>query len=96
MNRRQLTWTSLVALAGIAGGFAIAQDHDRDRDRGLWRRHPNLAQAERLTHQADGYLQAAQRANHWDLGGHAQHAEQLIQEADREIWEAARDADHRH
>jgi hypothetical protein len=93
MNPRQLTWMSLIALAGIAGGFAIAQDHDHDRD--LWRRHPNLAQAERLTHQADGYLQAAQRANHWDLHGHAQHAEELLQQADREIWEAARDADHR-
>jgi hypothetical protein len=91
MKPRQLTWMFLIALVGMAGGFAIAQDHDH----GLWRRHPNLAQAEQLTHQADGYLRAAQRANHWDLHGHAQHAEQLLQEADREIWEAARDADRR-
>ena len=93
MNPRQIAWMSVIALAGVAGGFAIAQDRDHDRDRDLWRRHPNLAQAERLTHQADGYLVAAQRANHWDLQGHAQHAEQLLQQADREIWEAARAAD---
>ena len=89
MNPRQLAWTSLIALAGIAGGYAIAQDHDHD----LWRRHPNLAQAERLTHQASDYLVAAQRANHWDMHGHAAHAQELLQQADREIWEAARDAD---
>lgn len=90
MKPRQIAWMSVIALAGIAGGYAIAQDHDN----GLWRRHPILAQAERATHQADGYLLDAQRANHWDLHGHAQHAEQLIQQADKEIWEAARDADH--
>lgn len=93
MNRRQLTWSSVITLSLLACAIGVAQDHDRDRDRDLWHRHPNLAQAERLTHQADQYLDAAQQANRWDGRSHAARAEELLRQADREIWEAARESD---
>lgn len=89
MIRRKRIWGSLAGLAVIAGGICIAQDQ------GLWRRHPNLAEAERHCHQADQALLRAQQANHWDLHGHAARAEQLLRQADQEIYAAARDADHR-
>lgn len=89
MLQRKTVVASLIGIGLFASGFAIGQDG------GLWQRHPNLAQAEQACHQADQYLLAAQQANHWDLHGHAQHAEQLLKDADHEIWAAARDADHR-
>ena len=88
MNLRKLTWGSILCLACFAGGIAVAQG-------GMWRGHPNLAAAEQATHQADQYLLAAQHANHWDLAGHAAHAEQLLRQADREIRAAAMAANHR-
>jgi hypothetical protein len=88
MDLRKTVWASIIGLGLFAGGIAVGQDG------GLWARHPNLAQAERACHQADQYLLAAQQANHWDLHGHAKHAEELLSGADREIWAAARDADH--
>lgn len=91
MTRSKLIWSSVAGAAILAGGLAIAQDHDR----GLWQRHPNLAAAERDCHQADQDLLRAQQANRWDLHGHAAHAEQLLRQADQEIYAAARDADHR-
>ncbi len=89
MTRRKVIGVSVLCLGLVTTGVGIAQDN------GLWARHPNLAQAEQFTHQADQALLAAQQANNWDLHGHAKHAEQLLQQADREIWAAARDADRR-
>lgn len=89
MKGRNIVWVSLLGLGLFAAGIAVGQDD------GLWQRHPNLAQAERSCHQADQYLLDAQRANRWDMHGHASRAEQLLRDADREIWAAARDADRR-
>lgn len=91
MIRSKRIWGSLIGVAIIAGGIAIAQDHDA----GLWRRHPNLAEAERDCHQADQALLRAQQANRWDMHGHAARAEQLLRQADQEIYAAARDTEHR-
>ena len=38
------------------------------------RRHPNLAAAQRLSRQAWEKIMAAQKANEWDMQGHAQKA----------------------
>jgi hypothetical protein len=56
-------------------------------------RHPNLVSAENLTTQAYGKLVAAQQANEWDLGGHAQKAKQLLEQAKDEIKQAEDAAD---
>jgi len=57
-------------------------------------RHPNLAEAQRLCVQAWDKLSEAQHANDWDMHNHAQHAKELLDQASREIGEAARDANH--
>jgi hypothetical protein len=53
------------------------------------RKHPNLAAAQRLCQQAFDKLTLAQDANEFDLGGHAKKAKQLLDEANKEIKEAA-------
>jgi hypothetical protein len=57
--------------------------------------HPNLAAAQRLCTQAFEKLTAAQRANEFDMDGHAQKAKQLLEEANREMKQAA-EAANRH
>ena len=52
-------------------------------------RHPNLAAAQRLCADAIQKITAGQRANEWDLGGHAQKAKDLLAEAQEEIKQAA-------
>lgn len=59
-------------------------------------RHPNLAAAQRLTQQAYNHVIAAQRANEFDLGGHAAKAKELLEEASHELSEAAGASNERH
>ena len=70
---------ALAATAGIA----------RPADNVGHHRHPNLAAAQRLTTQAYEKIVAAQRANEFDLGGHAAKAKELLDQANRELKEAA-------
>jgi hypothetical protein len=58
-------------------------------------RHPNLAAAQKYTAQAFEKIAAAQKANEWDLGGHAQKAKDLLLEADKELKLAAEAANAR-
>ncbi|HYM27522.1 MAG TPA: hypothetical protein VET66_05200 [Steroidobacteraceae bacterium] len=60
------------------------------------RRHPNLAAAQRLTTQAWEKIGAAQGANEWDMGGHAQKAKELLDQANRELKAAAEAANEHH
>jgi hypothetical protein len=55
-------------------------------------RHPNLAAAQRLIEQAHDRITAAQKANEFDFGGHAAKAKDLLEQAAREIKEAAETA----
>jgi hypothetical protein len=52
-------------------------------------RHPNLASAQRLVQQAFERIVAAQKANEWDLNGHAQKAKELLDQVSHELKEAA-------
>jgi hypothetical protein len=52
-------------------------------------RHPNIAAAQHLTAQAYDKIVAAQQANEYDLGGHAQKAKDLLEQANRELKAAA-------
>lgn len=58
------------------------------------KRHPNIAAAQRLSTQAYDKIVAAQKANEFDLGGHAQKAKDLLEQANRELKEAAEAANH--
>jgi hypothetical protein len=74
----------------LAGTLALAQPARNVSGA----RHPNLAAAQRLSQQAFEKLVAAQQANEWDLGGHAQKAKELLEQANREIKQAAETANH--
>ena len=54
--------------------------------------HPNLAAAQRLSRQAFDKILAAQKANEWDLEGHAEKAKELLYKANEELKQAAKTA----
>lgn len=70
----------------LVGGIAVAQKPRRNISAG---RHPNLAAAQRLSRQAWERVADAQKANEWDLKGHARKAKDLLDEVNRELKLAA-------
>ena len=70
----------------MVGGVAVAQRPKENISKG---RHPNLAAAQRLSQQAWERIVEAQRANEWDLQGHAQKAKNLLDQVNNELKEAA-------
>jgi hypothetical protein len=52
-------------------------------------RHPNLVAAQKYLNLAYEKITAAQKANEYDLGGHAQKAKELIEQAKIEVKLAA-------
>ena len=52
-------------------------------------RHPNIAAAQRLSQQAYERIVDAQKANEWDMQGHAQKAKELLEQANNELRQAA-------
>ena len=77
---------AVVGCGLVIGGVAIAQRPKEDISKG---RHPNLAAAQRLSQQAWERIVEAQRANEWDLQGHAQRAKNLLDQVNNELKEAA-------
>ncbi len=53
------------------------------------RRHPNITAAQRFSHQAWEKILAAQKANEWDMQGHAQKAKELLDQVNAELKLAA-------
>ncbi len=53
------------------------------------RKHPNIAAAQRLSRQAFEKIIAAQKANEWDMEGHAQKAKDLLDQVNNELKQAA-------
>jgi hypothetical protein len=70
----------------LLAGAAIAQ---RPKENVAAGRHPNLAAAQRLGQQAWQRILDAQKANEWDLAGHAQKAKELLDQANNELKMAA-------
>ncbi len=56
------------------------------------KKHPNLAAAQRLSTQAFNKIIAAQKANEWDMNGHAQKAKELLDQVNIELKAAAQAA----
>jgi hypothetical protein len=80
----------VLALALLCTGVLFAQR--RPAQNVSPRRHPNLAAAQRLSEQAYQKVVAAQRANEFDLGGHAQHAKELLDQVNHELKQAAEES----
>jgi len=88
--RISMVRTVLITLAVSAPlGLALARDPAPGKTKG----QPNLAAAQKLALQAFDKLEAAQQANEYDLGGHAQKAKELLRQANAEIKLAAAAAD---
>src|SRR5258706_16332404 len=71
-------------------GLAVAESPPQKPTKG--KSHPNLAAAQKLAAQAFDKLEAAQKANEYDLGGHAAKAKAFLKQANDEIglaWQAA-------
>jgi hypothetical protein len=85
------------AIAFLAGGLLLAATTfaQRPPENVSARRHPNLAAAQRLVDQAFAKITAAQRANEFDLAGHAERAKGLLDQANRELKLAAETSNRR-
>ena len=77
----------------VIGGAAIAQRPARNVSGA---RHPNIAAAQRLARQAWQRIVDAQKANEWDLDGHAQKAKDLLDQANNELKLAAEASNRNH
>jgi len=70
----------------LCSGLVLAQ---RPKENVSGKRHPNLAAAQRLSAQAYQRILDAQKANEWDMNGHAQKAKELLDQVNNELKEAA-------
>lgn len=55
-------------------------------------RHPHLAAAQQAARRAFNQVVEAQRANEWDMEGHAQKAKELLDQVSNELKRAAGEA----
>jgi hypothetical protein len=87
------TWVVSLILAslllGCLAGVAVAQKPTKNVSAG---KHPNLAAAQRLSQQAWERVVAAQKANEFDMQGHAQKAKDLLDQVNSELKLAAQAA----
>jgi hypothetical protein len=67
-------------------GVTLAQEPVLNIDKRI---HPNLAEAQRLVVEADHYVVAAQKANKYDMKGHAERARKMLIQVNLELKEAA-------
>jgi hypothetical protein len=89
---RTRVFATCLGCALLLGGAAVAQRPKENIGPG---RHPNLAAAQRACQQAFDKISAAQHANEWDMQGHAQRAKELLEQASKELREAATAANHK-
>jgi len=83
---RHIVQSALIAAVLLFSSLGIAQKPVQNVSP---RRHPNLAAAQRLVDQAYEKIVAAQQANEFDMNGHAQKAKELLDQANRELKQAA-------
>jgi hypothetical protein len=83
---------AVAAVVTVLGGAALAAPVENIDPK----HHPNLAAAQRLSHDAFEKIVAAQRANEWDMNGHAQKAKELLDQVNVELKLAAEAANAKH
>jgi hypothetical protein len=75
--------------AVLSGALAVSLFAQRPAENVSPRRHPNIAAAQQAVERAYNKILEAQRANEWDLQGHAQKAKELLDQANNELKQAA-------
>jgi|HubBroStandDraft_6_1064221.scaffolds.fasta_scaffold2608011_1 F0F1-type ATP synthase membrane subunit b/b' len=93
MKLRSFCVVGVLAIALIFMGVTFAQKPEMNIDGA---KHANLAAAQHHIGAAFESIQDAQRANKDELGGHAEKALELLNQANHELKEAAEFADHHH
>jgi hypothetical protein len=83
---KRLLSVLVLGAAVVTAGSAFAA---KPVDNVSAKRHPNLAAAQRLSTQAFEKIVAAQKANEWDMNGHAQKAKDLLDQVNAELKLAA-------
>jgi hypothetical protein len=89
---RNIILSLIVSMLMLSGSAAFAQEPMKNVNS---KRHPNIAAAQRLSQKAYEKIVAAQQANEWDMGGHAQKAKELLDQVNNELKLAA-EAANRH
>ncbi len=84
--RKLLIATALTVSVVAPLSIALAKDPVQNTSKA---KHPNLAAAQKLAAQAFEKLEAAQKANEYDMEGHAQKAKDALKLANDEIKLAA-------
>jgi hypothetical protein len=84
--RKRNVLLGMLGAALLAGGLAYGEKPARNVS---GKRHPNLAAAQRLCQNAYGKITDAQKANEWDLDGHAKTAKELLEKVNAELKQAA-------
>ena len=88
MRGKLILSSALLLLVGSALAAPPVED--------IGKRHPNLAAAQRLSRDAWERITAAQKANEWDMDGHAAKAKELLDKVNEELKMAAEDANKNH
>jgi len=86
--KRLLTVLAL-AVAVMTAGSAVAE---KPVNNVSGKKHPNLAAAQHHSTMAFEKIIAAQKANEWDMNGHAQKAKELLEQVNVELKAAAQAA----
>ena len=86
----KLTLSSAALLLVAASALAAPPVED------IGKHHPNLAAAQRLSRDAWEKITAAQKANEWDMDGHAAKAKELLDKVNEELKMAAEAANKNH
>lgn len=87
--KRSIVLVSMFSMLMFAGGAVLLAKPMEDIN---MRRHPNLAEAQDLIQKAFVKIFEAQKANEFDMEGHAQKAKDLLQQANEELKMAAQAA----
>jgi hypothetical protein len=90
MKKTNLLWGSVLASTLVFGAWAQAPVANINGTK-----HPNLARAQQHIVEAYRWAEEARKENKDELGGHAEKAKQLLEQADQELKQAAEFADHR-
>jgi hypothetical protein len=87
MMRRNFFTGSVLAAALMFSGAVMAQKKPVQNVSA--KKHPHIAAAQRASGQAYQQILDAQKANEWDLEGHAQKAKELLDQVNNELKQAA-------
>lgn len=85
MTKNMQVFTAMLT-AVLFCGITLAQEPVVDIDK---KKHPNLAEAQRLVVEANRYVAEAQKDNRYDMKSHAEKARQLLVQVNQELKAAA-------